>query len=115
MAKGVGLHKLRSSFILGPGNGCFIRVIQRVKSFSFENSRPMMHSYQTDQQLAHNAEMTPDIPTPVAHVEVVDGGVVLTFDDGEGAYLSADLMHEAVSKARELPEFTTEKQSVPTS
>jgi hypothetical protein len=50
--------------------------------------------------------MTPEIPAPVAHVEIIDGGVVLTFDDGEGAFLSADLMHEAVSKAGELPEFS---------
>jgi hypothetical protein len=60
--------------------------------------------------LTHNQEMPTDIPTPVAHVEVVDGGVVLTFDDGEGAFLSADLMHEAVSKAGELPEFSKDEQ-----
>jgi hypothetical protein len=50
--------------------------------------------------------MPPPEPTPVAHVEIVDGGVVLTFDDGEGAFLSADLMHDAVLKAALLPEFS---------
>jgi hypothetical protein len=57
--------------------------------------------------LVHNRDMTPSGPTPVAHVEIVDGGVVLTFDDGEGAFLSAGLMHEAVSKAALLPEFSS--------
>jgi hypothetical protein len=51
--------------------------------------------------------MTPDIYNSVAHVEAVDGGVVFTFDDGEGAFLSADLMHEAVSNAGKLPEFSS--------
>lgn len=41
----------------------------------------------------------PAVP-PVAHVELLDGGVVLTFGDGDGAFLSADAMHHAVSEAK---------------
>jgi len=43
---------------------------------------------------------------PIAHIEVLDGGVVLTFDDGEGAFLSGDALHQAVADARLLPEFS---------
>ena len=49
--------------------------------------------------------MTVSEVTPVVHVEILDGGVVLTFGDGDGAFLSADVMHHAVSEAKELPEF----------
>ena len=42
---------------------------------------------------------------PVTHAEVLDGGVVLTFDGGKSSFLSASLLHEAVSRADELPEF----------
>ncbi len=50
----------------------------------------------------------PEVP-PVAHVELLDGGVVLTFGDGDGAFLSADVMHHAVSEAKELPEFVAKE------
>ena len=43
---------------------------------------------------------------PVAHIEILDGGVVLTFDDGEGAFLSGNALHQAVSDAKLLPEFS---------
>jgi hypothetical protein len=43
---------------------------------------------------------------PVAHIEILDGGVVLTFDDGEGAFLSGDALHQAVINAKLLPEFS---------
>ena len=43
---------------------------------------------------------------PVTHAEVVDGGVVLTFDGGKSSFLSASLLHEAVCRADELPEFS---------
>ena len=39
---------------------------------------------------------------PVAYVEILNGGVVLTFDDGQGAFLSADVVHHAVEEAKEL-------------
>lgn len=47
---------------------------------------------------------------PVAFVEILDGGVVLTFDDGQGAFLSADVVHHAVEEAKELPEFSVVEQ-----
>jgi hypothetical protein len=43
---------------------------------------------------------------PVAHIEILDGGVVLTFGDGEGAFLSEAALHQAVANARLLPEFS---------
>ena len=50
--------------------------------------------------------MTPANVAPVAYIEGLDGGAVITFDDGEGAFVSAALLHKAVSEARELPEFS---------
>ena len=47
----------------------------------------------------------PAVP-PVAHVELLDGG----FGDGDGAFLSADAMHHAVSEAKELPEFRAKEE-----
>jgi hypothetical protein len=48
---------------------------------------------------------------PVTHVEILDGGVVLTFADGKGAFLSANLLHRAVIQAEELPEFSAVEQA----
>jgi hypothetical protein len=53
--------------------------------------------------------MKSEILTPVAHIEILDGGVVLTFNDGEGAFLSGDVLHQAVSDAKLLPEFSNEE------
>jgi hypothetical protein len=50
--------------------------------------------------------MSSDEMAPVAHIEILDGGVVLTFEDGEGAFLSGDALHQAVSDAKLLPEFS---------
>ena len=47
---------------------------------------------------------------PVAYVEILDGGVVLTFHDGQGAFLSADVMHHAVDEAKGLPEYSAGEQ-----
>lgn len=47
---------------------------------------------------------------PVAYVEILNGGVVLTFDDGQRAFLSADVVHHAVEEAKELPEFAVAEQ-----
>jgi hypothetical protein len=41
----------------------------------------------------------------VKQAMMLDGGLVLTFDDGKSAFLSADLIHQAVAKADVLPEF----------
>jgi hypothetical protein len=48
--------------------------------------------------------------SPVAHVEILDGGVVMTFDDGEGCFLSVAALHQAVSIANDLPEFSAVEQ-----
>ena len=50
--------------------------------------------------------MTPTDVAPVAYIEGLDGGAVITFVDGEGAFVSAALLHKAVSEARKLPEFS---------
>jgi hypothetical protein len=50
--------------------------------------------------------MTPANVAPVAYIEGLDGGAVITFDDGEGAFVSAALLHKAVSEAKELSEFS---------
>ena len=51
----------------------------------------------------------------VTHAEVVDGGVVLTFDGGKSSFLSASLLHEAVCRADELPEFSGAEREALTS
>jgi hypothetical protein len=51
--------------------------------------------------------------SPVACVEVLDGGLVLTFEDGEGRFLSPAVLHQAVELADQLPEFSeTEIQAL---
>jgi hypothetical protein len=44
--------------------------------------------------------------SPVAYVEILHGGVVLTFGDGKSSFLSASLLHAAACRADELPEFS---------
>ena len=51
----------------------------------------------------------------VTHVELLDGGVVLTFDGGKSSFLSASLLHEAVCRADELPEFSGAEREALTS
>jgi hypothetical protein len=44
--------------------------------------------------------------SPVAYVEILHGGVVLTFADGKSSFLSASLLHAAACQADELSEFS---------
>jgi hypothetical protein len=44
--------------------------------------------------------------SPVACVEILDGGLLLTFEDGEGRFLSPTVLHRAVDLADQLPEFS---------
>jgi hypothetical protein len=44
--------------------------------------------------------------SPVAYVEILGGGVVLTFADGKSSFLSASVLHAATCLADELPEFS---------
>ena len=44
--------------------------------------------------------------TPVACVEILGGGLLLTFEDGEGRFLSPTVLRKAVDLADQLPEFS---------
>ena len=44
--------------------------------------------------------------SPVACVEILDGGLLLTFEDGEGRFLSPMVLRKAVDLADRLPEFS---------
>jgi len=58
--------------------------------------------------------MTSANVAPVAYIGGLDGGAVITFDDGEGAFVSAELLHKAASEARELPEFSAAERDAMT-
>jgi hypothetical protein len=42
---------------------------------------------------------------PVVHAEILDGGVLVTFRDATGSFISTKLLHDTIDRARELPEF----------
>jgi hypothetical protein len=43
--------------------------------------------------------------SPVAYVQILNGGLVITFGNGKSSFLSASLLHDAACRADELPEF----------
>ena len=57
--------------------------------------------------LKHNQARGTDMSsTPVACVEILGGGLLLTFEDGEGRFLSPAVLRKAVDLADQLPEFS---------
>jgi len=44
--------------------------------------------------------------SPVTHAEILDEGIVVTFADGSGCFLSSSAIHGAVLLADDLPEFS---------
>lgn len=48
--------------------------------------------------------------SPVTHAEILDEGVIVTFADGRGCFLSSSAIHGAVMLAEDLPEFSVTQQ-----
>ena len=48
--------------------------------------------------------------SPVTYAEILDEGIVVTFADGRGCFLSLSAVHSAVLLAEDLPEFTSVEQ-----
>ena len=42
----------------------------------------------------------------VKHVEILDGGLLLTFNDGRSAVLTAIALSQMIDEAKDLPEFS---------
>ena len=64
----------------------------------------MRHKFPLSPQ--HNHGMKTGNVDPIAYVEILDGRLAPTFNDGQGAFRSADVMHHAIDEAKELPEFS---------
>jgi hypothetical protein len=48
--------------------------------------------------------------SPVTYVQVLNGGLVITFGNGKSSFLSASLLNDAACRADELPEFFETQQ-----